>query len=364
MVFASDSGVSLHGDAARALAFVRAALLGYEPADDRRRHREDEESGQLYLTSDALLGALPGHTTLIEYAALGEHLAIWTAGRGRIDLSWVRLDRKQLEDLIERWRSSLRGGPPEREESLAEALDGYLIEPVRRFLPAAGDLIIVPDEILVRVPFAALRSSRTHRYLVETFSVSVSSSASLYLQQLERNPVADHRRWRALAVTNTKLVDPRSAALPGADAEASEVLRLFPGSGTGSRGRDSIAEGPQEEIVHFSGHWSGRTNYRVGPDNVTVGRDVRLLILSACGTSGLAGGFLARGVPAVVASLWQIDDPATAPFFRSFYEHLRAGADAANALRAAQLERLHAAGRALRTPEEWAGFQVMGFGGI
>jgi CHAT domain-containing protein len=321
-------------------------------------------TGQLYSTADALLGALPGHTTLVEYAVLGDRLAIWTAGRGRIDFSSVRMDRRQLESLIEQWRTSIRGGQAEREESLAEALHRCLIEPVRRFLPSSGDLVIVPDEMLVRVPFAALRSSPTHRYLVETFSVSVSSSASLYLQQLARHPVADHRRWRALAVTNAKLVDPPSAALPGADAEASEVLRIFPGPETTSRGPGPMAEGPQPEIVHFAGHGSGRTNSRLGPDNLTVGHDVRLLILSACGTSGLAGSYLSRGVPAVVASLWQIDDAATAPFFLSFYRHLRAGADGANALRAAQLERLHATASTLRAPEHWAGFQLLGFGGI
>jgi CHAT domain-containing protein len=52
----------------------------------------------------------------------------------------------------------------------------------------------------------------------------------------------------------------------------------------------------------------------------------------------LARGFMAAGVPRVLASLWDVDDQATAEMMRVFYEGYRgpSGLSAAAALRRAQ----------------------------
>ena len=76
-------------------------------------------------------------------------------------------------------------------------------------------------------------------------------------------------------------------------------------------------------------------------------RGVRLVVLSACETGvnalapgddliGLARGFFAAGTPALVVSLWNIDDAATAQLMEHFYTRLHAGDGIAAALRAAQ----------------------------
>lgn len=75
--------------------------------------------------------------------------------------------------------------------------------------------------------------------------------------------------------------------------------------------------------------------------------DAALAVLSACETGrgeatggddvvGLARGILATGARATVVSLWRVDDTATSLIMRRFYEELRAGKAAADALAAAQ----------------------------
>lgn len=95
-----------------------------------------------------------------------------------------------------------------------------------------------------------------------------------------------------------------------------------------------------------------------------------LVVLSACQTAlgpemrgegllSLTRGFMAAGVPRVVASLWQVPDRATAELMRHFYAALvRDKLPAPEALRRAQLA--VRADRRWRHPYYWAGFALSG----
>jgi len=95
-----------------------------------------------------------------------------------------------------------------------------------------------------------------------------------------------------------------------------------------------------------------------------------LVVLSGCetargrrvdgeGTIGLTRGFLETGARAVVASLWRVDDLATAELMQAFYTNLlRRKLAAPAALRAAQ-QQLAASSRWAH-PYYWAGFVVQG----
>jgi CHAT domain-containing protein len=70
--------------------------------------------------------------------------------------------------------------------------------------------------------------------------------------------------------------------------------------------------------------------------------------------------FLDAGVPAVIASLWPVDDSQSSPFVE-FHKHLRPTRDVARALRAAQMKELgDDPGR--HPLRQWAGFAA--FGGV
>lgn len=95
-----------------------------------------------------------------------------------------------------------------------------------------------------------------------------------------------------------------------------------------------------------------------------------LVVLSACQTGlgkesrgeglvGLTRGFMYAGAPRVVASLWQVDDLATAELMKRFYRGmLRDGLRPAAALRAAQLELSQQ--RRWAAPYFWAAFTLQG----
>jgi hypothetical protein len=71
---------------------------------------------------------------------------------------------------------------------------------------------------------------------------------------------------------------------------------------------------------------------------------------------------MSAGVPVVVASLWPVDDSATARVMKRFYEHLARGETVATSLRLAQLETRRSRDRS--HPFYWAGFTVVGDGSI
>jgi CHAT domain-containing protein len=96
-----------------------------------------------------------------------------------------------------------------------------------------------------------------------------------------------------------------------------------------------------------------------------------LVVLSACQTGlgkdirgeglvGLTRGFMYAGAPRVVASLWKVDDRATAELMKQFYSAML-GKDAlrpAAALRAAQIQMSKTKG--FEDPYYWAAFTLQG----
>lgn len=96
-----------------------------------------------------------------------------------------------------------------------------------------------------------------------------------------------------------------------------------------------------------------------------------LVVLSACRTGigktvkgegliGLTRGFMYAGTSRVVASLWKVDDEATAALMKSFYRHLlREHLSAAAALRLAKLDLMRAREQ-WQAPYYWAGFILQG----
>ncbi|MFN0110091.1 MAG: CHAT domain-containing protein [Blastocatellia bacterium] len=95
-----------------------------------------------------------------------------------------------------------------------------------------------------------------------------------------------------------------------------------------------------------------------------------LVVLSACRTAmgkdmkgegliGLTRGFMYAGTPRVIASLWDVNDAATAELMRRFYRYLlKDKLSAAAALRAAQLSLAKDARWA--APYYWSGFVIQG----
>lgn len=105
-------------------------------------------------------------------------------------------------------------------------------------------------------------------------------------------------------------------------------------------------------------------------DIYTLDLSAELTVLSACQTAsgkdvkgegnvGLTHSFMSAGSRSVVASLWKVDDQATARLMTDFYESmLRKGVSPVAALRAAKLRMMEE--KRWQAPYYWAGFVFQG----
>jgi CHAT domain-containing protein len=187
--------------------------------------------------------------------------------------------------------------------------------------------------------------------------------------------------------------------LPESRREVSRIAELYPPAArrvyldreaTEERAK---ALGPETKIIHFATHAyvDDRSPLDSGlvlaiPEQFTEGHDNGLLqvweifesmrldadlvVLSACETGlgeirggegiiGLTRAFQFAGARSVLASLWRVDDKATAELMERFYHHLHVGEPKAEALRAAQLDLLRGKESAA-APYFWASMQLFG----
>ncbi|NER05378.1 MAG: CHAT domain-containing protein [Okeania sp. SIO3C4] len=121
-------------------------------------------------------------------------------------------------------------------------------------------------------------------------------------------------------------------------------------------------------LVNKNGSWQNgflRLN-----DIYNLSLPVELVVLSACQTAlgknirgeglvGLTRGFMYAGTPRVVASLWRVDDVATAELMSQFYQGmLKDGFSPVEALREAQLQLLQE--ERSKSPYYWGAFTLQG----
>lgn len=366
---------------------------------------------------------LDGDTLLLEYHLGRERSFLWAVtaeGLAAYDLpprAEIEEAARRCYELLERSRETLARRPAE--EALAHLSD-LLLKPAAGLL-GSKRLLIVPDGALHYLPFAALPVPGSSEPLVAGHEVVTSPSASALAvarRELAGRPPAPG----TLAVVADPVFDaedPRVSRRSGvatvarrappvgegrfqrlgyshAEAEALES-QVPPAERLDAQGfkasRETVLSGvlARYRIVHFATHgWLDTGNPGLSklvlsqideqgrPRNGFVWAHeiyglklpADLVVLSACHTAlgqeirgeglvGLTRGFQYAGARAVLVSLWEVDDEATAELMRLFYrEMLKGGRAPAAALRSAQ--------DTLRkrpewsTPFYWAGFVLQG----
>jgi CHAT domain-containing protein len=320
----------------------------------------------------------------IEYSFIGNRVGAWVTRGRTIHFVSLPCGRQSARRLMDRFLLSAGRRRAMRSASLLDQLERMLIEPLVPYLPDKGELVIIPDEMLARLPFAALLRP-SGRYLLDDYTISVAPSASLYLHHASTHSESNTRLWRVLVVANpsSKVRAIEAPLLQGPEREGAFAVMSFPASRVLS-GLQAVSSSPllheRFDVYHFAGHWDWRDvpfggDSRLDPSALHPGPGVQLVVLAACRTAldpirrkafrfGMAGPILNDGIPAVIASLWSVNDQATSELMIRFYRELRGGRDAANALRTAQLELLRGPKKAFRNFTAWGGFQLYGYGGV
>jgi CHAT domain-containing protein/tetratricopeptide (TPR) repeat protein len=287
-----------------------------------------------------------------------------------------------------------------------------LVEPVRGWLPQpGGQLTIIPDGSLMRLPFAALTAANG-RYLIEDYALNYVPAGAFLNAGAGRVPVPAAGR-RYLFVADPRLPAPSGSQrplppLPGARDEVLAISRMLPASKAtvvaGGEATKAAVIGMMAgaTVLHFATH--GVIDDAVPLDSYLAlgaaapphdnGRltaqelyalhlSADLVVLSACrsaggevrgeGISALARAFLSAGVPAVIASVWDVPDRPANLLVPALYRSWLRNPSAARALRVAQLRLIadlrggrvtvHTVAGDVRlseSPTLWAGFVVIG----
>jgi CHAT domain-containing protein len=333
---------------------------------------------------EALLEYLVGDSISVVFVVTADTAAAIQLGVTRheiatqVDFSRGVLTRRAQAPDATMWRAPLR------------RLYRYLIEPVEQsgLLRGKRGLLIVPHAELHYAPFAALLGPPgPDEYLVQRYRLTYAPSASVWLRLRARGPTS---------ASGVLALAPRPDALPGSAAEVAAIGRLFgPRArvlvGVGASERALRDAAPDQAIIHFATY--GVLNkdnplfsfVELTPQGEDDGRlevhevfglrlRARLVVLSACQTGlgagaladvpagddwvGLIQAFLFGGASNVLATLWPVQDRATADLMTRFYTALAAGRPEAEALAEAQRAMLHNAATA--HPFYWAGFTLSG----
>lgn len=356
-----------------------AALVAVEIAAwrDVARRLAPDQAFLEYLVSDS--GSLA-------FVVTRDTLAILDLGVGRREVArLVRFARGTLERRGSPATDSLWRGP-------LRQLHARLIAPIEDAGLLAGKtrLVLVPHAELHYLPFAALlRNGGQQRFLVERYELAFTPSATVWLAL---------GRSAARASGGVLAFAPRPEALPASRREVAAIARLTDATVlTGNAASEEAFRraAPNGRVLHLASF--GVLNSRnplfsfveLAPGGGHDGRlevhevfglrlQADLVVLSACQTGlgsgaladvpagddwvGLTRAFLHAGARQVVATLWPVDDWATAALMEAFYGKFGPSSDRTRELAGAQRAML--ATPATAHPFYWAGFVAVSGSGV
>jgi CHAT domain-containing protein len=270
--------------------------------------------------------------------------------------------------------------------SSLERLYAWLIAPLEPHLrtPFVG---IIPHGVLHYAPFAAFTDGQ--RYFGDEHTIFYLPSASVLPFIQQNRKVNDNDRDLLILAYGQAAGFP---TLHHADEEARAVAEVYNTRAiVGSAATESTFAtlAGDYNILHIAAH--GELNevspafsrIVLAPDEEADGflevhevygldlENADLVVLSACQTQigklsagddivGLNRAFLYAGTPTIIASLWSVDDEATALLMERFYTYLRGGMGKAEALRQAQID----VRAKYPHPYYWAAFALTGDPGV
>jgi CHAT domain-containing protein len=368
--------------------------------------------------------SLPPDAIVLEFFSASDALYAFVISRDKQNVRAykVPVSAQELESTVVAFRQALQQGGRSRGKAPGKALRGsqplgldesdapdqtavlgrklydWLLAPVEQELAGAKTTLIVPFGPLYYLPFHALVLPESAGggsggekgapvYAIERHRLSYLSSTTIF-KLLKRQKSTDPKTLLAFANPD--------GSLPGARAEIERVRAnsfpqakvLFEQAATKGRFFELAS---QYRIIHFATHGvldrDPLASYlKMAKDPLTVDEitgfsgledKTDLVVLSACETAleaghsngdeviSIASAFATAGAPALVASLWAVDDAATSELMSEFYRVLQSTppVDTLEALRQAQIHvlRFQKDGkRVFAAPGFWAAFELIG----
>lgn len=348
------------------------------------------EGYKLLGSTEDIVRNSPETTAFVFYRLIDGELCSWVVNGVGLHSKGCR-NASDLSHLIDNFRRGLVEHRPEGSQA-GTLLYQLLIEPLQPDLLSETRLVLVLDDMLCRIPFAALVEPRSGKYLIERYSLVYSPSASFYISSLKRAasitivkdalviaapessyknfanlPRLEHASREALGVA---ALYPNPTVLLGKQATKAEVLRRLRENAIANFAVHAIlnSEAPSWSslILAPSTEDSKGAMYAWEVAQQRL-ENVHLVVLAACGSTegvrvwmegdeSLGQAFLMAGVETVIGTMWPIDDNASGNLVIRIHRKLLEGNDTADALRSVQLDAI----RRGEPANTWSSFQVVG----
>lgn len=364
-----------------ALAEARDTIERFKIAELREYFRDE----CLDAHSTVVPEAVPG-TAVIYPILLPDRVELIVGVNGRLSSHVAAIDGPSFEREIKAFRNNLEDRVTRRYRRQSERFYDLLIRPIEsRLSEDIETLVFVPSGGLLSIPLAALRDRETKRYLIERFAIAITPGLRL------TDPRRLDRKVSKLLVGALTEAVQGYAALPGVAEEIAIIsetfsTRLLIDKQFRTENFVDVFEAAPFDIVHIASHgvfspqasesfvltYDGRLSLdrlsrMIQQTRFREDHPLEMLILSACETAagddrsalGLAGMAVQSGARSVLASLWSVNDDATALLIADFYRNLGKGEmSRAGALQQAQIKLLRERGTA--HPALWAPFVFIG----
>ena len=307
---------------------------------------------------------------------------------GQQKLAQIAIDDESLREEINQFRLGLESFFDQYDPQPAQKVYDWLIRPFEADLqPQIKTLVFVQDGILRSIPMGALHDGE--QFLIQKYAIATTPSLSL------TTPIPSNRqnlRALALGLSESASIDGRDyPPLPYVRQEIDQVQQQLQRSKlllneefTSQRLQQELGENAYP-IIHIATHGVFGTvpedTFLVtgSQQKLTINEldtlirtteatePLELLTLTACQTAigdersalGLAGVAVQAGAKSALASLWSIEDAATAQMANRFYQGLNnPDTNKAQALREAQIALLE--GGRYAHPAYWAPYILIG----
>jgi CHAT domain-containing protein len=307
---------------------------------------------------------LADKNAIIEYWIGKEKSVIWVITNKTITARILNIGIDKTEELVSDCRALIKQGARKEYKLSLTELYNTLISPIESEINGYESLYIIPHRSLHFLPFQALIDT-SGKYLIEKFNVSYAPSSSvLKYCSLKKYSRSDDFLGMALGDLWLENFSP----LPGTKAELKQIVQLYPGATAKYENETSETyfktEAKNHNIIHLAthGHLDSRrpmNSYLLMPSDyindgqLTVNEvfdlnlKSKLVVLSACETGlgqlsngdeliGLSRAFIYAGTPAIIVSLWPVEDASTSILMTRLYQYYSAGYRLQNALTMAQ----------------------------
>ncbi len=329
---------------------------------------------------------IPDESVLVEYFPAVDSLFIFVITNNSFNIRSVGIGRQRLYQIVTALRDEIsKPGRRELTDNYYKnrtLLYSFLLAPLKNDLENKKSLVLAPGGLLHYLPFEVLGEEK-NSYIIDKLRVSYLSSGDVI-----RMAKYDANDTKFEGKDLLAMSAPEEVNLPRTNEEVIEIAKLYPDcrifTGKDSTREHFLEEAPNSLIIHLATHSSldskdinkSFIQFSGKDDRLTLGdiyglslREGSMAVLSSCESAmgeenpgrefaSLASAFGTAGASTVIASLWQVDDKATADLFTEFYRNLNSGKNRSEALKAAKIKIMN--NPETSSPFFWAGFILMG----